>query len=49
MPRDAVTIERPTLQARAQYGLRVMERAVGVLGARVEGTLTVHGTSTGRR
>jgi SAM-dependent methyltransferase len=26
---------RPTIQARAQYGLRVVERAVGVLGARV--------------
>lgn len=29
---------RPTLQARAQYGLRVVERAVGVLGARVRPT-----------
>jgi SAM-dependent methyltransferase len=35
MPRDAMTPDRPTMQARAQYGLRVMERAVGVLGARV--------------
>src|SRR5262245_29044740 len=28
---------RPTMQARAQYGLRVMERAIGVLGARARG------------
>jgi SAM-dependent methyltransferase len=35
MPPDSTIANRPTLQARAQYGLRVMERAVGVLGARV--------------